>query len=113
MGLTLLAVEDQAGEQVAADADELGITVVVPVALGLTGSPVASGFAVAAGSAGFFGDDVQDIGVAVTGGGIAEAVDAASVGGEVLSVGCRSRKGKNGSSNKQRGESESVEFHGS
>ena len=113
LSLALLAVQDQAGEQVAADADELRVAVVVPVALGLTGSPVASGLAVAAGSAGFFGDDVQDIGVAVTGGGIAEAVDAAGVGGEVLSVGCRSSKGENRSGDEQRGKGESVEFHGS
>ena len=110
--MALLAIEDQAGEQVAADADELRVAVVVPVALGLTGSPIASGFAVAAGSADFFAD-AKEIGVAVTGRGITKAVNAAGVGGEVLSVGCRSRKGKNGSGNEQRGESESVEFHGS
>ena len=84
----------------------------VPVALSLTGSPIASGLAVAAGSADFFAD-AKEIGVAVTGGGIAEAVNAAGVGGEVLSVGCRSRNGKNRSRDEQRGESESVEFHGS
>ena len=39
-GFALLAVEDQAGEQVAADADVLRGAVVVPVAFGLTGSLV-------------------------------------------------------------------------
>ena len=112
MGLALLAVEDQAGEQVAADVDELRVAVVVAVALALTGSPVASGAAVAAGSADFFAD-AEELVVAVTGGGIAEAVDAAGVGGEVLSVGCRSSEGENRSGDEQRGKGESVEFHGS
>ena len=51
--------------------------------------------------------------MAVTGRGIAEAVDTAGVGGEVLSVRCRCSKGKNRSGDEQRGEGESVEFHGS
>ena len=112
LGLALLTVKDQTGEQVAADADELGVAVVVPVALGLTGSPMASGFAVAAGSADSFAATPEGPSVAVTRRGIAEAVNPAGIRGEVLSVGCRSRKRKNRSGNEQRRESESVEFHG-
>ena len=48
LGLLLLAVEDEAGDEVAAKADELRVAVVIAVALGLMGSPVASGSAVAA-----------------------------------------------------------------
>ena len=110
--MTLLAVEDQAGEEIAADVDELRVAGVVPVALAFTGSPVASGTAVAAGSADFFAD-AEELVVAVTGGGITEAVDAAGVGSEVLSFGCRSSKGENRSGDEQRGKGESVEFHGS
>ena len=112
LGLALLAVEDQAGEQVAADADELRVAVVIAVALAFTGSPVASSTAVAARSANFVAD-AEELVVAITGGGIAEAVNTAGVGGEVLSVGCRSSKGENRSGDEQRGKGESVEFHGS
>ena len=89
--MALLAFEDQAGEQVAADAGVLRGTVVVPVALSLTGSPIASGFAVAAGSADSCAATPEGPGVAVTRGGIAEAVDPAGIRGEILSVGCWSR----------------------
>ena len=111
--MTLLAVEDQAGEEIAADVDELRVAGVVPVALAFTGSPVASGLAVAAGSADSCAATQEGPGVAVTGRGIAEAVDAAGVGGEVLSVGCRSSEGEDRSGDEQRGKGESVEFHGS
>ena len=98
--MTLLAVEDQAGEEIAADVDELRVAIVTAVALALTGGPVASGAAVAAGSADFAASNPR-LAVAVTGRGITEAVNAAGVGGEVLSVGCRGSKGKNRSGNEQ------------
>ena len=105
--LLLLAVEDEDRNEVSANADELRIAVVIAVALALTRRPVASGAAVAAGSAGFAATNPR-LGVTVTGGGITEAVDTAGVGGEVLSVGCRSSKGENRSGDEQRGKGESC-----
>ena len=109
--LLLLAIEDESRNEVSANADELRVAVVIAVALALTGRPVASGAAVAAGSAGFFAD-AEELFVAVTGGGITEAVDTAGVGGEVLSVSCRSSQGENRSRDQQRGKGKSVELHG-
>ena len=45
--LFLLAVEDESGNEVAAKANELRVAVVIAVASGLIGSPVASSVAVA------------------------------------------------------------------
>ena len=50
--------------------------------------------------------------MAVTGVGVAETVDAAGIGGEVLSVGGRSSEGENRNGNEKGRKGESVEFHG-
>ena len=47
LSLLLLAVEDESCNEVAAQANELRVAVVIAVASGLIGSPVASGLAVA------------------------------------------------------------------
>ena len=47
----------------------------------------------------------------VTGVGVAETVDAAGIGCEVLSVGGRSSKGENRSGDEKRGKDDCVELH--
>ena len=74
MLLLLLAVEDQAGDEVAAEAEELGLGFVAAVACGFFGGPLACFAAVtAAGSEGAVGP------AEVKGTGIAIAIDAKGV----------------------------------
>ena len=79
MSLALLAVEDQAGEEVGANADVLRVAVVTTVACTFTGRPFPSSAAVANGSADFVAAK-DGAGVAVCGTGIAEAVEPPALG---------------------------------
>ena len=97
----VLAVEDQAGDEVASELNELRGACVFAVASTFLSGVVASGLAVAAG--------LEEEGGA---GGIAEAVEATGVWGEDLSVSVRSSEGGRGGAGEEGGSGEGFEGHG-
>ncbi len=103
-GLFLLAVEDEASDEVPADADELGLSGVVAIESVFVGLPVACIAAVAPGEAGC---DVASPDGATNVIGVAGAVET-----EVTGVSGRSGEGGGGGAGEKSSGGESFEGHG-
>ena len=118
-GVVLLAVEDQAGEEVSSEANELRGAVVVAVALAFLCGEVDGVLAVAAVGAGVVGaaapeeqavEAVVDVFVGAV--GVAEALNTADIRSEDLSVCVGSSEGKGGGAGEESSGGESFERHG-